>query len=363
MKAAQKKGFTLVELLVVISIIALLVGILLPALSRARKSGQNVKCSANLNQMHKALTTWATGDRDRYPQPQRLDPKNYTENAAIFQGANPTATKNRSGNIYSVLIFGGNISREIPICPAEVNTNIQTIPERHFSMRAPAGTFSPDNAVYDPCFRGTVFDWKVPETATFNGRTAGGDMPADGIGNASYAHTPLFGERRVRYWTSLYANATTPIFSDRGPKYAGVIGRQTEPAAGAEAWLPSSSQPTVGLQSDSMRLHGKENWGGNIAYNDGHVSFENAPNPKEVIIKYFGTGAMPPKRDNIFADEGDGAAGGTTFSVINNMNAYLRIWKRGVVEGPDDAAYTNGADALDRHQPDKPVWVDGQSEN
>lgn len=67
MSRSLRRGFTLVELLVVIGIIALLVAILLPTLNRAREAGIRVQCLSNLKQMHVSFVEYSIRFRDAAP--------------------------------------------------------------------------------------------------------------------------------------------------------------------------------------------------------------------------------------------------------------------------------------------------------
>ena len=64
---SRRRGFTLVELLVVIGIIAVLISMLLPSLNKAREAAKRTACLSNLHQLHVMLVMYANSNRDQVP--------------------------------------------------------------------------------------------------------------------------------------------------------------------------------------------------------------------------------------------------------------------------------------------------------
>ena len=119
MSVKPRKGFTLVELLVVIGIIAVLISLLLPAMGKARSQAKKVQCSAMLRNMGQALVMYANDNKGKLPQHQSdaiwlWDVALLTRDALVKKGASrntlycPTFEEQNVNELWDGTFGGGN---------------------------------------------------------------------------------------------------------------------------------------------------------------------------------------------------------------------------------------------------------------
>jgi prepilin-type N-terminal cleavage/methylation domain-containing protein/prepilin-type processing-associated H-X9-DG protein len=166
----RKVGFTLIELLVVIAVIAVLMGILMPALQKAKSLGQNAKCKGNLKSYCLATHMYTMENDGRLVDPWKTyfsQRGAYPEEAGLnrhrqLRWCNGEVSL-REHPEYAASFFGYLVDARALICPAFVVLAKATSQDQHF-MAAGGGV-----GHYKPWYNYTPNAYLGPPDASLQG--------------------------------------------------------------------------------------------------------------------------------------------------------------------------------------------------
>lgn len=279
-KAQTARGFTLIELLVVIAIIAILAAILMPVLSKARRSAELAQDMNNEKQLATGMLAFTSDNNSTYPPAAWQGPTGVgtvTWDTLLYNtvgggsGASPSALSLSVffNNAEAADANGGTMGLKVWTCPFDATlpklSYMQDLSIRSYAMVS-SGVFDASPAtglpsIYSSGFEGVGIDWYDENATTVNWNPQGYPETVVRHPSGTLMLVELSNSQNAagNWWTSFcqdpYINETTPS----QPVYQIDTGASTDPTVLA-----------ANGESEGNQLYPMQGNRFNYAFHDGH---------------------------------------------------------------------------------------------